>query len=79
MLILGVFWSSKTLPAGNLQVVWRERNLRSFEDIESGSLDLKLLFLRTLYDWIQALGLFSFSSFPDFLVSCNSLNHQVYP
>ena len=69
----------KALPHRLMWCLWQERNLRSFEDVESGSLDLKLLFLRTLYDWIQALGLFSFSSFHVFLSSCNSLNHQVYP
>jgi hypothetical protein len=52
--------------------------MRSFEDTELGSPDLKLLFLWTLYDWIHASGLFSFSSLQDFLDSCNSFEHQVY-
>ena len=50
----------------------------SFEDTELGLPDLKLLFFRTLYDWIIATGLFSFSSLQNFLDSCNSFDHQVY-
>ena len=52
--------------------------MQSFEDTELGSPDLKLLFLRTLYDWIHAYGLCYFSSLQDFLVSCNSFEHQVF-
>ena len=52
--------------------------MRSFEDTELGIPDLKLIFFRTLYDWILALGLFSFSSLQDFLDSCNCFEHQVY-
>ena len=80
----GLIWHQhsliwKALPHCLMWCLWRERNLRNFEDVELGSLDLKLLFLQTLYNWIQALGLFSFSSFFEFFSSCNSLNHQVYP
>jgi hypothetical protein len=46
--------------------------MRSFEDSETSITNLKLLFIRTLFDWMQATGLFSFSSFQDFLDSCNS-------
>ena len=68
----------KALPHCLMWCLWRERNMRSFENTELGSLDLKLLFLRTLYDWIPVLGLFSVSSLQDFLVSCNSFELQVY-
>jgi hypothetical protein len=38
----------KALPHCLMWCLWRERNLRNFEDVELGSLDLKLLFLQTL-------------------------------
>ncbi len=47
----------------------------SFEDIEMGVADLKIFCFRTLFDWINASGCFSFLSLQDFLDSCNSLNH----
>ena len=59
----------KTLPHCLMWCLWRERNMRSFEDTELGIPDLKLLFLQTLYHWIHASGLCSFSSLQDFLVS----------
>ena len=34
--------------------------------------DLQFLFFRMLFDWIQATGSFSFSSFQDFIDSCSS-------
>jgi hypothetical protein len=52
--------------------------MTSFEDTELGLPDLKLLFFRTLYDWIIATQLFSFSSLQNFLDSCYSFDHQVY-
>jgi hypothetical protein len=52
--------------------LWRERNLRTFEGMEMDFPELKLLFFRMLYDWIHVLGVFSFSSFQDFLDSCSS-------
>ena len=51
--------------------VWRERNSRCFEDKERSILDLKLFFFRTLLDWFSTLQNQSFSSFLDFLDSCN--------
>ena len=79
----GLIWHQfssiwKALPQCLMWCLWRERNLRSFEDTELGSPYLQLLFLRTLYDWRLASGLFSFSSIQDFLDSCNSFEHQIY-
>ena len=54
-----------------LWCLWRERNSRCFEDKERSISDLKLFFLRTLMDWLAALRNQSFSSFLDFLDSCN--------
>ena len=34
--------------------IWRERNLRTFEESETSIADLKLLFFQTLFEWLQA-------------------------
>jgi hypothetical protein len=34
--------------------------------------DLQLLFFRMLFDWIHVIGVFSFSSFQDFIDFCSS-------
>ena len=49
--------------------LWKERNSRCFEDNERSILDLKLLFFRTLLDWLVAMQNQSFPSFIDFLDS----------
>ena len=51
--------------------VFGGRNSRCFENIESSFPDLKLLFFRTLRDWLFALRNQSFPSFIDFLDSYN--------
>ena len=33
--------------------IWKQRNSRCFEDNERSMPDLKLLFLRTLFDWFS--------------------------
>ena len=68
----------KTVPHCLMWCLWREQNMTSFEDTELGLPDLKLLFFWTLYDWIIATRLFSFSSLQNFLDSCYSFDHQVY-
>jgi hypothetical protein len=68
----------KTVPHCLMWFLWRERNMRSFVDTELDLPDLKLLFFQTLYDWIVALGIFSFFSLQSFLDSCNSFDQQVY-
>uniref|UniRef100_A0A2N9FKE1 Uncharacterized protein n=1 Tax=Fagus sylvatica TaxID=28930 RepID=A0A2N9FKE1_FAGSY len=47
--------------------LWRERNLRTFEGSETSIDELKLLFFRTLFEWMQSTNLFSLASFQDFL------------
>ena len=51
--------------------LWREKNSECFEDNERSIPDLKLFFFRTLLDCLSALRNKSFSSFLDFLDSCN--------
>uniref|UniRef100_A0A2N9HBW9 Diacylglycerol kinase accessory domain-containing protein n=1 Tax=Fagus sylvatica TaxID=28930 RepID=A0A2N9HBW9_FAGSY len=36
-------------------VTWRERNCRAFEDLERHSVELKMLLLQTLFNWMAAL------------------------
>ena len=65
----GYIWS--IIPHCLLWCLWRERNSRCFENIERSIPELKLLFFRTLRDWLFALQNQSFPSFIDFLDSCN--------
>jgi hypothetical protein len=67
---LAVIW--RMIPHCLTWCLWRERNLRTFEGLEMNFPDLKLLFFRILFDWIHVLGIFSFSSFQDFLDTCSS-------
>ena len=47
----GDIW--KVVPLCLMWCIWKERNSRCFEDIERSMPDLKLLFLRTLFDWFS--------------------------
>ena len=49
----GYIWS--IIPHCLLWCLWKERNSRCFEDTERSIPDLKLLFFRTLRDWLFAL------------------------
>ena len=49
---------------------WRERNGRSFEDSERNIVELKLLFFRTLVDWVVVRGFISCNSLHQFLDFC---------
>ena len=57
------------VPLCVMWVLWRERNLRVFEGQERTVLDLKLVLLRTLFDWMHGNSNHSFSSFKEFLDS----------
>ena len=46
-----VIW--KVVPLCLMWCIWKERNSRYFEDIERSMPDLKLLFIRTLFDWFS--------------------------
>jgi hypothetical protein len=63
-----VLWNA--IPHCVLWCIWRERNDRTFEGCERNILDLKILLLRTLFDWMTATSLFSFSNFLEFLDYC---------
>ena len=67
----------KVIPYCLMRSMCRERNLRTFECRELSPLDLQSLFFRMLFDWIQVIGLFSFSSFHDFIDSCTP--HYLLP
>ena len=60
-----------SVPHCLMWCLWRERNLRTFEGSKTSIDELKLLFFRTLFEWMQFTNLFSFASFQDFLDSCN--------
>ena len=45
--------------------------MHNFEDCKQNVLALKLQFLQTLFDWMIATDLFSFSFFLDFIDSCS--------
>lgn len=49
-----------------------ERNAWNFEGCKKSVHDWKLLFLDTLFEWINASGLFSFTSLPDLINRCTS-------
>jgi hypothetical protein len=47
----------RAVPHCLMWCLWRERNGRSFEDCERTIVELKLLFFRTLLDWMSVRGL----------------------
>ena len=67
------------VPHCSMWGLWREWNSRCFEDNERSILDLKLFFFRMLLDWLAAMRNQSFSSFLDFLDSCNFCTWIVDP
>ena len=62
-----VIW--KAIPHCLMWSIWRERNLRTFEGRELSLPELQSFFFRM--HWMQVTGLFSFSSFQDFIDSCS--------
>ena len=60
------------VPHCLLWCIWKERNRRCFEDSERSLPDIKLLFFKTLLDWLFVWRNHHFSSiFLDFLDFCN--------
>ena len=57
----GAIWS--TVPSCIVWVLWKERNNHTFKGLERSLVELKLVFLCTLYEWMAALGGHSFSHF----------------
>jgi hypothetical protein len=62
----------RAIPHCLMWCLWRERNARSFEGCERSIIDLKSQLLKTLFDWMLVIGLFSLSlSYLDFLDHCS--------
>ena len=61
----------KCIPHCLMWCLWRERNSRSFEGIEKNVADLKLLVLRTLFEWVSASCHFPCTTFLEFLDLCS--------
>ena len=60
----------RAIPHCLMWCLSRERNARTFEGSEHYMAELKLLFLRTLFDWISTSGQCHFSTLLDFIDSC---------
>uniref|UniRef100_A0A2N9IHE7 Reverse transcriptase zinc-binding domain-containing protein n=1 Tax=Fagus sylvatica TaxID=28930 RepID=A0A2N9IHE7_FAGSY len=60
-----VVW--RMVPHCVMWCLWRERNVRLFEDCERPVSALKLLFFQTLYDWVVAVGISSINSMMDLI------------
>jgi hypothetical protein len=54
--------------------LWKEQNVRSFEDCETIALNLKKLVLQTLFTWRVTLHYMSDCSFSGFLDLCSSFS-----
>ena len=61
----------KCIPHCLMWCLWRERNNRSFEGIEKNVADLKLLVLRTLFEWVSASCHFPCTTLLEFLDLCS--------
>ena len=65
-------YSSKVwnlVPTCLMWLVWKERNARTFEDVESPIDKLKTLLARTLFEWSRIWGFTHCNSLSDFLIS----------
>ena len=58
------------IPHCLMWVLWRERNARSFEDVELSTLEIKQRFLSVLLEWTNASRLFHFTSIFELINSC---------
>lgn len=57
----------RTAPLCLMWCLWKKPNARSFEDCETGSLNLKNLELQTMFSWRVTLHSMSDCSFSNFL------------
>ena len=60
----------KAVPHCLMWSLWQKWNAQSFEGCQWTIINLKLVFLQSLYEWMQALGSVSFSSLLDLIVFC---------
>uniref|UniRef100_A0A7N2KNL6 RNA-directed DNA methylation 4 n=1 Tax=Quercus lobata TaxID=97700 RepID=A0A7N2KNL6_QUELO len=65
------------VPLCILWCIWKERNRRTFEDLDSSGDQMLASFSGTLFDWSRAWGLMTSGSLPSFLSSL-SLYHFSY-
>ena len=61
------------VPLCILWCIWKERNRRTFEDLDSSSDQMLASFSGALFDWSRAWGLTSSDSLPSFLCSLSFL------
>jgi hypothetical protein len=64
----------KLVPLCLWWCLWRERNARTFEDVELSEAELRKFVLHTLYSWMVAHHSLLFASFVDFLTFCHSFS-----
>ena len=65
----GVIWM--VVPHCLMWCIWRERNNQCFEDSERSVADFKLLFFKTLSDWMSIIGSHSIFSVYDLMDAFN--------
>ena len=65
----GVIWMA--VPDCLMWCIWRERNSRCFEDSERTIANSKLLFFKTLSDWMSIIGSHPIASVYDLMDACN--------
>jgi hypothetical protein len=61
----------RVVPHCLMWSIWRERNGRSFEDCERSYVEIKLFFLRSLWEWVDGWGSFPCSSLFQLLEHCS--------
>ena len=61
------------VPLCILWCIWKERNQRTFEDLDSSGDQMLASFSGTLFDWSPAWGLMTSDSLPSFLSSLSPL------
>ena len=64
----GVIWMA--VPHCLMWCIWREKNNRCFKDSERILVDLKLLFFKTLSEWVFIIGSRSIFSVYDLMDAC---------
>ena len=65
---LGDIWSAVRLCLK--WTIWWERNHSVYEDSERTTVELKIILIQALYDWMATLSSHSFSFVLDFIHSC---------
>ena len=64
----GAIWNAILLCL--MWLLWRERNRRAFEDTEHHTVELKMILIWALHDWMTALLGHSYQPVLDFIDSC---------